>query len=130
MTAMTMDPDTGPTALQWLLIELDRLPGCSRTKARVHDLLRALVGQRVHMARRDLVLPQRRRLARALIDAGYTAQQARGELVARCGFSRDSAERLVTAALTERAEQGIRERAVALQAQLPLFDQAATDESD
>jgi hypothetical protein len=134
MTTMSIDPDTGPSPLQWLLAELDRMPGCARTKAGVRALLASMVGQRLTMTRRDLVRPQQRQLARALLDAGFSAQQTRAELVARLALGRDTAERLVTAALTERAEQGIRRRSAQAQAdraQMKLFDRdRGVDESD
>lgn len=132
MTTMSIDPDTGPSPLQWLLAELDRMPGCLRTKAGVRALLASMVGQRVTMTRRDLVRPQQRQLARALLDAGFSAQRTRAELVVRLGLGRDTAERLVTATLTERAEQGIRRRAAkdkAHESQGTLFERG-DDESD
>lgn len=102
--------DDGPGPLEWLLGELERMPGCADTKARVRELLRSMVGHRVYLARGLLVTPERRRIARALLDSGFTATQARAELAARGGFSRRTAERLVAEALQERALEAIRER--------------------
>jgi len=103
---MPKPDDAGPNALQWFLSELDRRPGCERTKDMVRDLLRGMAGQRLFITRRELLQPERLRAARALLDAGFTPTEARREMVARCGFSRDTAERVVGTALRERAVQG------------------------
>jgi hypothetical protein len=91
--------DDGPTPLQWLLIELAAMPGCEATKARMIELLRRMVGQRLRLTRRDLVQPEREQVARAMLAGGMSATEARRRLAALYGVSRDIAERLVTAAL-------------------------------
>ena len=100
---MTIPPE-GPTPLQWLLIELEALPGCQVTKARVLALLRRMAGQRLQLRRRDLLLAERVRLASVLMDSGLTVTETRHQLAARCQCSRDTAERAVKQALINRRE--------------------------
>lgn len=107
---MPKPDDDGPNPLQWFMAELDRRPGCERTKEMVRELLRGMTGQRLFVTRRDLLQPERLRAARALLDAGFTPTEARREMVARCGFSRDTAERVVGTALRERAVQAAANR--------------------
>ncbi|MFM2057910.1 MAG: hypothetical protein RLY71_2295 [Pseudomonadota bacterium] len=114
---MPIDKTAGPTALQWFLAELDRAQGCERTKGRVRQILRSMTGQRLFVTRRDLVQPERMREARALLDAGFTPTEARRELAARHGFGPRTAERLVAAALDERARQYIAAHQLALDLQ-------------
>ena len=102
--------EDGPSPLEWLLGELDRMDGCPDTKDRMRTLLRSMAGHRVYLSRGLLVTPERKRIARGLLDAGFTATQARAELAARCGFSRRTAERLVAEVLQDRALEAIRER--------------------
>ena len=101
--ARSNDNNSGPTPLQWLLIELDAIPGCIRTKDRMRTLLRGMVGQRMRLTQRDLVRPEAVRVARKLLDAGLSPTEARRALVGRLLISRDRAERLVMLALSERA---------------------------
>lgn len=97
--------DDGPTPIQWLLAELDALPGCQVTKARVLALLRKMAGQRLQLTRRDLVVAERVRLALRMLDSGLTATQTRHQLAARCHCSRYTAERAVKEALIQRRDR-------------------------
>lgn len=97
--------EEGPSALQWLLAELDALKGCDRTKEGVRVILRSMVGQRVYVTRRDLVQPAQQAVARRLIDTGFSTTEARDELRARLGVSERTAQRLVANALHARAQE-------------------------
>lgn len=114
MTTHTMT-DPGPTPLQCFLAELDRMPGCGRTKARVLELLRRMTGQRIFVSRRDVHLPEIARIARALIDAGFSVAQAKAELSARCGLGRTQARRYVVQALNARAIEAAAARQMPLE---------------
>lgn len=105
-----LKPEDGPTPLQWMLSELDSIKGCDRTKQAVREVLRGMVGQRVYITRRDLVQPAKKLVARRLIETGFTAPEARAELVARLGVSRRTAERLVSDALAARAHEQMAKR--------------------
>ena len=110
--------DEGPSALEWFLGELDRMEGCRDTKERVRDLLRGMAGHRMFLAKGMLVTPERLRVASGLLDAGFTATQARAELAARAKVSIRTAQRIVAAALDQRAIAAIQAR----QALLDLGD--------
>lgn len=111
--------DDGPSALEWFLGELDRMDGCRDTKERVRDLLRRMAGHRMFLAKGMLVTPERLRVASSLLDAGFTATQARAELAARAKVSIRTAQRIVAAALDQRAIAAIQAR----QALLDLGDE-------
>ncbi|MCK6427275.1 MAG: hypothetical protein L6Q75_19645 [Burkholderiaceae bacterium] len=96
-------PDEGPNALQWFLAELEQRVKCPDARREVHTLLRSMAGERIYLARDILVKAEQQRIARALLDSGFTATQARAELAARCGFSRRTAERVVAHVLNQRA---------------------------
>lgn len=89
----------GFTELQELLRELDRMPGCEHTKRGVRDLLRRAAGLRMYLARSDLVQPYRIDQACHLLDMGCHPTEVRARIVLRFGVSRDTAERVVSAAL-------------------------------
>ena len=102
MSVKRCKPSTGPTPGQWLLLELQTLPGCEDTKARVFELLRRFAGQRLRLTRRDLVQPDRERAASAMLAAGLTATEARRRLAGLYEVSQDTAERIMSKALSER----------------------------
>jgi hypothetical protein len=93
--------------MQELLMELDRLPIDESARAQVKGLLRRMAGQRVHLGKRSLVDPERVRLALSMLRAGSSATQVRVELAATLHCSKWTAQRIVTRALSQRAEAGI-----------------------
>ena len=96
--------DAGPSPLQWFLAEIDRLPGNVLAKQEVRRILRRMVGQRMHLSRRDLVHPEMHRIARDLMAAGHSPKQTRKNLAVRSKCSHQTAGRIVTRALNARAE--------------------------
>lgn len=107
-------PDAGPTPLQWLLLEIERTPGPAVSKERLRDILRGMAGQRIFVTRRDLHLPDVRRLARGLLGAGLPCADAAAALAAQTGLSRRHAHRHVVWALNERALQAVAARQMSL----------------
>lgn len=103
--------DEGPSTLQWFLDELDRSPGKWITKDRVRHILRSMTGQRLTVTKREMVKPERMRIAVELIGSGITATEARYRLAIKLGVSKRTAERLVDAALSERARHAMAARA-------------------
>lgn len=95
--------DEGPSPLQWFLAELERRVQDPAARREVHTLLRSMAGQRIFLARSELVRSEHLRIARGLLDAGFTPTQARRELAARCGFSARTADRLMVEVLNQRA---------------------------
>lgn len=95
--------DEGPSPLQWFLAELEKRVKDADAKREVHTLLRSMVGQRLFLSRDVLVRAEQQRIARGLLDAGFTPTQARRELAARCGFSARTADRLMVEVLNQRA---------------------------
>lgn len=93
----------GPTPLQWLLREIELMPGCSITKASIMTKLRAAAGQRLYLARRELVSPYRVSQAVQLLDTGMARQEARSRVEQRFGVSRVTACRIVARAILMRA---------------------------
>lgn len=89
----------GPTPLQWLLGEIERMGGCADTKANVLALLRAAAGQRLYVSKRDVVAPFRVAQARALLATGVPATEVRRRMAIRFECSQDTAERIVLQAL-------------------------------
>lgn len=106
--------DAGPTPLQWLLLEIDRTPGATVSKARLRAILRGMAGQRIFVTRRELHLPELRHTARRLLDTGLTCAEAARLLAEQAGLSRRHAQRHVVWALNERALQAIAERQLSL----------------
>lgn len=88
-----------------LLARIDAISGCAVTKRRVVEALRAYSGQRIWIARRELVLNERLRLAADLLDAHMTTAEASAVLVERIGVSLRTAQRLVLAARKHRAQR-------------------------
>lgn len=88
----------GPSPLEFLLAEIEHLPGCSVTKARVMRLLRQHAG--LYLARRDLVLRYRQQVARELLASGMQPRDVRRRLRQLFGISADTAERIVTGCLS------------------------------
>ena len=97
----------GPTNFQWLIAELERLPIDDGARAQVKGLLRRMAGQNVRMSKRALIDPERIRMALAMLRAGSSPTQVRVELAATLHCSRWTAQRIVTRALSQRAEAGI-----------------------
>lgn len=95
--------DDGPSALDWLLAELDRRVRDPAAKQAVLAILRSMVGQRVYLARAQLVRAELLQHALDMLDAGIAPRDVRARLTARGEFSRRTAERLVEQALNRRA---------------------------
>lgn len=106
------------TPFEWLVSEIERMPGCSATKRAMLALLRRAAGQRLYVARRVIVAPHRLSTARALLGAGLTPTETRARLAAVFECSADTAERIVTQAVAPLP-------AAATPAQAGLFDDPA-----
>lgn len=106
--------------LEWLLLEVDRLPGCEATKRAVKALLSAQAGRRVYFSKKVLVRPQQVDRARQMMDAGASVVQARDRLLgAGVCQSERVAYRLIALALAQRG----RDRAQSMRAaQRGLFE--------
>lgn len=113
--------DAGPTPLQWLLLEIDRTPGATVSKARLRAILRGMAGQRIFVTRRELHLPEMRQLAAGLLNAGLSCAEAARLLAEQTGLSRRHAHRHVVWALNERALRAIAAR------QMSLIDEVDAD---
>jgi len=100
-----MHPTKGEvTDAEWLMHQLDHLPGCEVTKGRVRDLLRTMAGRRITLQKRALVQPVRVLRAVELLNAGRTVPQVRDALMAsRLVGSKRTANRVVAQALAKRA---------------------------
>lgn len=94
-----------PTPLDLFLAELDRLDGCPHTKRKVRELMRGMVGQKLHLSKRVLEGRERVRAAVVLLDSGVSATKTRADIARRFGVHQRTAERIVAAALNERAER-------------------------
>lgn len=99
--------DEGPNALQWFLTELEQRVKCPDARRAVIGILRGMAGQRMFLASGVLVKADRPRIAHRLLEAGYTATQARKEIARRCGVSQRTAERVVATALTQRTAEAV-----------------------
>lgn len=97
------DAEEGPGALEWFLSEMDRRVTDPVSKRTVIAILRSMAGQRMFLSRELLLRAEHLRIARALLDAGFTPTQARRELAARCGFSARTADRVMAETLNQRA---------------------------
>lgn len=104
MHATEISTNTGPTTLQWFLMELDATPLPNAARGRIDSLLRSMVGQSMYLARRDLVTASTIRRAQAMLDAGKPAKEVRAELAASGNMSRRTAERMVATAIQRRAK--------------------------
>lgn len=95
------------TALQWFLLELERIKEAEFTLARVKSVVRdCLAGQRIYFARYALVKPEAVRVARALLDVGCTVAATRDRLVDG-GYCENisAAYRIVHAAIKQRGDE-------------------------
>lgn len=108
-------PDIGPSPLQWLLLEVERSPDFGpRGRARLELLLSRMVGSRIYVTKRDIRRPEWSRVARAMLDGGSTYAEAWQALALRCGLKRNTAQRIVSAALSQRALEAISARQMSL----------------
>ncbi len=106
------------TDFEWMVLQIEDIEGCSVTKARVMDVLRAQTGKVLRFTKRALVRPQQLRRARQLLDSGLSVLEVRDALVPQLGCSQRTAYRVIAAALRQRG----RERAARMaQAQGGLF---------
>jgi hypothetical protein len=106
----------GPTAdeiqdLEWLLHEIDLIPGCSHTKAEVRRVLRTLAGRRIYFKRALVSRPHEVAQALAFLGTGRSVAETRDALMEHAQVSRRKAYELIHEALNKRAP---------VQAQLPL----------
>ena len=79
---MNMHQDDELNDLQWLLLEIERLDGCARTKGMVLEKIKTMAGRRLYLSKAVLVRPDQVAAARALIDGGYSVAQTRYRLIA------------------------------------------------
>ena len=93
------------TDAEWLMLQIERVDGCERTKQAVKDILRGMVGTRLTISRRAAVAPARMEHAIRLLDAGNSVAQVRDAIMARECCSRPSAYRVISAALSERGKR-------------------------
>lgn len=91
----------GPTPLQWLLAEIERMPGCPDTKRGVLALIRTAAGQRLYISRRDTISPHRVEQARAMLASGTSAKDVRRRIAVRFACSKNTAARIVSCALSQ-----------------------------
>lgn len=92
--------------LQWLLAEIDRLPGCARTKEEVRRLLRQLSGHSIYFKRSLLVRDHEVAQALAFLSV-RTVAQTREALMEHARVSRRKAYYLIERALEVRAAQAV-----------------------
>lgn len=101
MTSRCRDPKEMSDA-QWLLHELDMMPGCADTKSRLRRLLTRLSGKSVYFPRAVLERPEDIELAGLLLMRGQSVARARETLRHLLGVSRSTAYILIGEALRQR----------------------------
>lgn len=85
-----------------LLSEIDRLNISEFAKEEFRKMLRGMVGQRIHLSKRDLIRPNQVAITQKLLDDGLTRADVQRALCVRVQVSKDKAYRLVRLALEER----------------------------
>lgn len=101
------------SAVAQLLAEIERLEVSQHAKDAFRQVLRSMVGQRVHMSKRVLVVPHQVDLTIRLLEQGMARADVQRALRQRANVSKEKAYRLVRVALCER--------------QIPLFEEARQD---
>lgn len=97
----------GPTTdeisdVRWLLGEIDRIPGCERTKAEVRRILGTLAGRKVYISLAATTKAAEVDLAVTMLDSGRTVAQTRDALMATIQARRSKAYKLIGLALNAR----------------------------
>lgn len=90
--------------LEWLLREIDLIPGCARTKAEVRRVLRSLAGRRIYFTRSLVTRPHEVAQALAFLAAGRSVAETRDALMQHSQISRAKAYKLINEALDARKE--------------------------
>jgi hypothetical protein len=88
--------------LEWLLREIDLIPGCARTKTEVRRVLRTLAGRRIFFSRAVVSRPHEVAQALAFLATGRTVAETRDALMEHSRVSRRKAYELIREALDER----------------------------
>jgi len=90
--------------LEWLLLEIQRIDGCQRTKDAVLTLIKAQAGKVIRFTYRVLTRPDHVQRARQLLDAGNCTPTVRDALVVAYGCSTRHAYHLIQEALNQRGK--------------------------
>lgn len=104
----------GPTAdeiqdLEWLLREIDLIPGCAHTKAEVRRVLRSFAGRRIYFRRSLVSRPHEVAQALAFLGTGRTVAETRDALMEHAQVSRRKAYELIHEALNRRGRVAAKE---------------------
>lgn len=95
------------TDLELLILQIQRIDGCERTKAAALEVFKRQEGKVIRFTHRLLTRPEQVRRAKQLLDAGHTRAEARDRLVGIYGCSRRHAYNLIREALNERHKAAI-----------------------
>lgn len=90
---------------EWFLLEIERMDGCERTKAKFVQLIKARAGRVIRLSHRVLVLADRVQRARELLDAGNPVPLVRDRLCELYGCRRATAYNLIGKAIRARGQQ-------------------------
>lgn len=99
----------GPTLdeisdLEWLLRQIDLIPGCARTKAEVRRVLRTMAGRRIYFNRSVVSRPHEVAQALAFLATGRSVAETRDALMEHSRVSRTKAYELIKEALDQRGK--------------------------
>lgn len=93
------------TEFEWLLLEIERIDGCERTKARLMELLKAQAGRVIRFTFRALVRPDQVKRARELLDAGNPTPVVRDRLCDLYHCTPRTAYNLIRKAIQQRGQE-------------------------